>query len=73
MKGRDHRYAAYPREEGVHAACWVVGADSFVDAAIRFAETRDAEGELSIVVADCETGRERCFVINLHDGDVRAC
>ncbi len=74
MNPRPHRYAAHARDAGVHARQWVADADSFIDAAIRFAETADADdGEISIVVTECDTGKDRCFVVNLGTGEVQAC
>ena len=71
---RRHRYSAHLREEGTHGRQWVAEADSFIDAAIRFAETRDvADGDVSVVVTDCESGKDRCFLVNLGNGDVKAC
>jgi hypothetical protein len=69
-----HRYSAHARDEGVHSRAWVAEADSFLDAAVRFAETAHVpDGELSIVVTDCDSGKERCFVIDLASGQVEAC
>jgi hypothetical protein len=68
------RYSAHLRDEGSHGRQWVADADSFIDAAVRFAETRDVEdGDLSVVVTDTESGKDRCFVVNLGSGDVKAC
>jgi len=69
-----HRYSAHLQDEGSHGRQWVAEADSFIDAAVRFAETRDVEdGDLSVVVTECESGKDRCFVVNLGSGDVKAC
>ncbi len=66
------RYAA--RMQGdPHALQWVAEADGFVDAAVRFAEHAEADGNLSIVVTDCESGKDRCFLVNLETGDVSVC
>jgi hypothetical protein len=74
MNQSRHRYSAHLRDAGVHARQWVAEADSFVDAAVRFAETADVEdGDMSIVVTECDTGKDRCFVVNLGTGDVQAC
>jgi hypothetical protein len=68
-----HRYSAHLQDEGSTAVV-VAEADSFIDAAVRFAETRDVEdGDLSVVVTECESGKDRCFVVNLGSGDVKAC
>lgn len=69
-----HRYSAHVRDHGVHGRQWVADADSFIDAAVSFAETADiGDGEVSIVVTECESGKDRCFVVNLGTGDVQAC
>lgn len=69
-----HRYSAHLRDEGTHGRQWVAEADSFIDAAVRFAETRDlVDGDVSVVVTECESGRDRCFLVNLGSGDVKAC
>jgi hypothetical protein len=69
-----HRYSVHLRDEGAHGRQWVADADSFIDAAVRFAETRDVEdGDLSIVVTECESGKDRCFMVNFGSGDVKAC
>ena len=71
---RRHRYAAHLQSEGPHARQWIAEADSFIDAAVRFAETAHADhGELSIEVMDCESGKHRCFLVNLETGDVSSC
>jgi hypothetical protein len=69
-----HRYSAHLRDEGTPGRQWVAEADSFIDAAVRFAETRDiVDGDVSVVVTDCESGKDRCFLVNLGSGDVKAC
>lgn len=69
-----HRYSAHIRDEGVHGRQWVADADSFIDAAVRFVESAHVpDGDVSVVVTDCESGRDRCFVINTGTGDVKAC
>lgn len=70
-----HRYSAHVRDHGVHGRQWVADADSFIDAAVRFAENADmsGDGDVSIVVTDVESGKDRCFVVNLGTGDVAAC
>jgi hypothetical protein len=69
-----HRFTAHLRDEGVHGRQWVASADSFIDAAIQFAENAAlAEGDVSIVVTDTESGKDRCFVVNVGTGDVQSC
>jgi hypothetical protein len=73
QSGKRHRYTAHVRDH-VHGRQWVAEADSFIDAAVRFAETADVgEEEVSIVVTECDSGKDRCFLVNLGTGDVQAC
>jgi hypothetical protein len=68
-----HRFTAHLCDAGPHARQWVAEADSFIDAAVRFAETCDVgEGEAQLIVHDCETGRERCFRLDFGTGEIRA-
>ena len=51
---------------------------SFEDAALRFAEDQhieaeDGEGDLSLMVEDCETGERQCFRIDLSTGEAEPC
>lgn len=74
MSNTPHRYSVHLAHEGPHSRSWVAEADSFIDAAIRFAETTPVtDGEASIEVTDCETGGHRCFVVNLGTGEIAAC
>ena len=69
-----HRFSAHVRNDGAHVRSFLAEADSFIDAAVCFAETLPApEGEISIVVTDCDTGRERCFSVDLATGEVDSC
>lgn len=73
--GPRHRFSAHLGGQGPHGRQWVADADSFIDAALQFAETVhiEDEGEVSIVVTECETGKDRCFLLNLGTGDVQSC
>jgi uncharacterized protein DUF5961 len=71
--GQRHRFSAHVRDQ-IHARHWVAEADSFIDAAIRFAETADVgEEQVSIVVTECDSGKHRCFLVNLGTGEVQSC
>jgi hypothetical protein len=69
-----HRYSAHLRAEGAPSRQWVVEADSFIDAAVLFAETTGChDPEVAVVVTECETGKDRCFMVNLETGEIGAC
>ena len=73
-RGKRHRFTAHVRETGVHSREWVLGADSFIDAAVRFAEQASFEDEIvSIVVTDTQSGVERCFLLDTATNDIGAC
>ena len=49
---------------------------NFEDAALAFVEVRHLEpdGEaVSLMVADCETGEQQCFKVDLATGDAAPC
>jgi hypothetical protein len=74
QRRHSHRFAAHLREDGVHARQWVANAESFIDAAVQFAETHPVKDEeASVVVTDCESGKERCFLVNFQTGNIQAC
>lgn len=53
----------------------VAAADDFHEAAIAFAEEcpHAEAGELRLIVRDCETGREQCFVVDLAQHAAEPC
>lgn len=67
-----HRYSVFACEDGHQHAYSVIG-ESFEDAAMRFIETWhpaiDADGEVFVVVTDCETGRVQSLRVDIGDGD----
>jgi hypothetical protein len=66
-------FLARLREADAHGYC-PVSADTFIEAAIGFAELNACDGEaVSVEVVDCATGRTRCFRIDLDTGAVSAC
>jgi hypothetical protein len=74
MNRSARRYSAHLNAHGAHTRQWVAEADSFIDAAVRFAETADiGEEEVSVVVTECESGKDRCFLVNLGTGEVQSC
>ncbi len=58
------------REHGVQGT-------SFEDAAVAFVETWhptvDAEGDVTVIVTDCETGRQHCLRIDVDTGATAPC
>lgn len=60
-------------EGGVHT---VEGA-SFEEAAVNFVETwhpsEDADGDVSVIVRDTETGHEHCFLVEVATGAAGPC
>lgn len=54
-----------------------VEAVSFEDAALEFLEAwhpqTDADGDVTLVVTDCETGREHCLRIDAGTGETAPC
>jgi len=67
------RFAAYCNEESRCSVHAVPDAESFVDAAVLFAERWAGDGEVSITVMDRETGERRCFHIDLTAAEVGSC
>ena len=66
-------HPAHDRAEG-HV---VADATDFQDAAVAFVErwspAPDAEGDVQLIVCDCETGRTECFCIDLDSGEAAPC
>jgi len=50
---------------------------NFEDAALAFVEVRhlepDGGDEVSLMVADCETGEQQCFKVDLATGEAAPC
>lgn len=70
------RYAVHAADEGRHRAC-AVQAGGFEAAAVAYLESAapaiDEHGVLTVIVHDCETGREHCFCLDLDIGSTAAC
>lgn len=77
MDGSDtaRRFYAHDRDGHRQAGARIDDAESFHDAAIAYAERHPATavGELSVIVKDCETGEEQCFVVHLDEGEAEPC
>lgn len=69
------RFHAHDRATGRGSGHLVPGAEDFHDAALLFAERWAAAepSEVAVVVKDCDSGEEQCFVVHLDDGDVEPC
>ena len=71
------RFVAHARGEPRHSEHLVPEAASFEDAALRFTEhwspAPDAQGEVSIIVTECSTGEQQCFVVDLDAGEAAPC
>ena len=71
------RFVAHARGEPRHSEHRVPEAASFEDAALRFTEhwspAPDAQGEVSIIVTECTTGEQQCFVVDLDAGEAAPC
>lgn len=71
------------RRFAVHAAAderargHTVEAVSFEDAALTFLEAwhpqTDADGDVTLVVTECETGREHCLRVDAGTGETAPC
>lgn len=50
---------------------------NFQDAALAFVEHHhrqtDADGDVTLVVEDCETGERQCFVVDVQTGEAEIC
>lgn len=70
---RFHVHPAHDRGEG-HVVADAMG---FEDAALAFVErwspAPDAEGDVRLIVCDCDTGRTECFCIDLEHGEAEPC
>ncbi|HEX8469787.1 MAG TPA: DUF5961 family protein [Brevundimonas sp.] len=72
----ERRFAVHAADDGRHRweTVWAVSHD---DAAIGFVErhhpTVGDDGEVTVVVTDCESGHEHCFRIDLDTGDTAPC
>ena len=68
------RFYAHNRDDGRHSG-HVVDGEDFHDAALLFAEQWAAAdpAEVSVIVKDCESGEEQCFVVHLDEGDAEPC
>ena len=70
------RFAVHACDEGRATACTVEGA-SFEDAASGYMEVwlpaLDADGDVRLIVTDCETGLECCLTFAIDTGETQAC
>ncbi len=78
MDGSHPQRSFYAHDRNAHrqGGAMINDADSFHDAAVAYAERQapaSEGGELSVIVKDCETGEEHCFVVSLDDGEAEPC
>lgn len=70
------RFLVHPCHERAEGHV-VADASDFHEAALIFVErwgpAADAEDEVSLIVCDCETGRQECFRIDLGTGEAAPC
>lgn len=70
------RFSAHAAHES-HAQTHDVFGASFEDAAFDFIErwhpAPDADGEIQVMLEDCETGERQCFKVDLEDGQAGFC
>jgi hypothetical protein len=70
------RFSAHAAD-AVHPECHEVRGVSFEDAAFEFVERwrppADEDGEIQVMLEDCETGERQCFRIDLADGEAGPC
>jgi hypothetical protein len=72
----EHRFYAHASGEGSGRGHLVKEAESFEDAAIRFAEDRlDAEedGQVKVIVRDAQTGEQHCFCVDVGEETAEPC
>ena len=63
--------------EDAPGRCLLVEGLSFEDAALHFVEHRhleaDGQGDVSLLVEDCDTGERQCFRVDLATGEAAPC
>lgn len=73
---QERTFHVHARHEGRHASHRIEGR-SFEEAAVAFVErwapAVDADGDVSVLVAEGDTGAEHCFTVNLLEGDATPC
>jgi hypothetical protein len=71
------RFCAYAADDGPRMLHSTPDAKSFVEAAILFTEVwhppADAQGEVAVIVIDKETGRQRCYSVDVGHGEAAPC
>ena len=76
-EGAPGRFCAYAAADGPRVLHSTPQAESFVEAAILFTEVWhppvDAAGEVTVIVIDNQTGRERCYSVDVGQGEAAPC
>ena len=70
------RYCAYAADDG-RAHGHTVDAEGFAQAAMSFVEVwhpePDAEGEVTVIVVEQDSGEQQCFVVDVSVGQLEPC
>jgi hypothetical protein len=76
MQSEIRQFAVHAAHEGAAGGHTVEGA-SFEEAAVNFVETwhpvESADGDVSVIVRDTETGHEHCFLVEVATGAAGPC
>jgi hypothetical protein len=71
------RFAAYAADDGARHCHAAPAARSFEEAALEFVEAwhpaADADGEVTVIVVDAQSGREQCFCVDIGASEAAPC
>jgi len=71
------RYSAYAAHDAARHCHATSEAASFEEAALDFVDrwhpAADADGEVTVIVLDRQTGREQCFTVDIGAGAAEPC
>lgn len=72
----ERRFSVHVRDED-HQHSHTLAARGFEDAALAFVEhwhpPVTPDGDIAVIVADCDSGEERCFLIDAGTGNAEPC
>jgi hypothetical protein len=73
----DTRFSAYAASDGARHCHAAPDARSFEEAALEFVDqwhpAADADGEVTVIVLDHQSGREQCFTVDVGAGAAEPC